>query len=108
MRYGNVRSRFLHWGVASSWVVLTGLLACPSALAATLRPGDFVMATRSAADYSRWQVVTLDATSLAAFAIASDGYLLDPADIAVGAGGDILVTTAGSGIVRIDPANGEQ
>jgi hypothetical protein len=53
-------------------------------------------------------VFGLDGSSLAATLITSGGHIVDPADIAVGGDGSILIAIPSVGVVRVDPATGNQ
>lgn len=87
---------------------LTILVLPTAAGAAPPLPGEFVMVTWPATGSVCCQVLVLNAEALSATEITSGGHLLDPFDIAVSAAGDIYVTDATSGVVRVDAASGAQ
>lgn len=88
--------------------IMASTLLPSLAFAATLVPGDFVTVTWQSGAAPCCQVFALDATSLAASLITSDGYIADPKDIAVTRDGNILVIVPTTGVVRVDPASGRQ
>lgn len=87
---------------------LAGFACVAPVRAAALIPGDFVMVTWDSPLSPCCRVVSFEANSLAMTEIASNGYLVDPLDIAVTVQGEILVTSPSVGIVRVEPASGVQ
>src|SRR3954452_23173673 len=89
--------------LAFAAVVVCALFIPAGASAATLHPGDILVAGESGAGGS---VVQVDLASGAQTLVASGGALQDPWGIAVAQDGRIFVADDISGVLSIDPATG--
>src|SRR4051794_16218295 len=84
--------------------IVAGALMVPAgASAATLHPGDILVAGEANAGGS---VVQVDPVTGAQTLVASGGVLQDPWGIAIAQDGQIFVADDISGVLRIDPATG--
>jgi streptogramin lyase len=108
MRIATACHQFLRSTACGCIAAMAPALLPSLACAATLVPGDFVTVTWQSGTAPCCQVFALDATSMAASLLTSDGYIAEPTDVAVTRDGNILVAVPTAGVVRVVPASGHQ
>ena len=97
----------------SGFYLLLGVLLAAAAevSAAGLLPGDFVVVSpysHASPSGSQGVLVTVDGALQSSSVIALGGFLPSATDVCVRSQGDVLVTVSGTGVVRVDPATGDQ
>lgn len=88
-------------------LVLLGVLLAAPARGGVLRSGDFVMVCRWGTG-TLGQLIVFDGASLTPTVVAERGYLDAATDVAVTGRGDVLLSVASAGVVRVRPDTWEQ